>query len=1303
MLILYRRAVDVSQAIDRGGQDLSAAGIISCLTPDGIAFLTREGRPAIALEYLAMQGLPAKSLNFARESQNDLKDLAGNAMTSTVVGVACISTLMAVLKSRRPELQVGRIVSDDSGDSPTAPKEDEEFPDSHLDEQPSASNHSSSLTAHESDEEFSDSHLDEQPSASKATGLISTEEIAHAARCSVRFCVGCERYGITSKNTMYRCKNCGHTYCQKCDTTGKHHHKAIPDMLRNDPSVFRKLVKSKLPMNLRISPIPAQDLKPIYNNFSPDCYPEADPLPPQLKPRTLQLQEEMAAVKAERSKGKKKKAHEKAVLDDKKRQTELKAEFQNTYLTKLKGLEDGLELRYCSTDRTDIWVIRYESEHIRLDLVCTPSGASMHVQLQWLLYLKPCATEPGNSLARSTFKQPILRMTPGDDLLHGHWEVWNYASSKSKDLPVTILPSTEQTSTFRSDLGLLEHLGMSTPSSYTLVFRPEDAKKFGLEPSQSYKSVKCGDVAERSLFVCDSTNTWAKFMFLEVGHYSDPVDNYFVVSSNCRRLRHSETRRDTIRFPKTWRPEILDTEKGSNHSPRPIKINLIIDGEWTKCPSTVELGRDLRHSSVVSHASLEIVNSVAEHSCNHYHDVVQIKFSLPMSNAEQWAKMGAIPEIDQKEFFEYFASVIENHCEVSGLDEWNIVVMTDDQCFKCAPSPPDILWTWKQTSNKISPYQLVPFENRQQAATYERAIKERPAPFRIQLLSHSSTLVFSFNPIALLHRLAARFTKPSKVEDILFSWRLDTTDDVSTVPRILPLKLTNNEVDPEAFNLRGFKQNFVLRSDQLRSVWWMLEQENRAKKFLEQEVIEALIPGIGWRAEARAVKEVDCRGGVIADDVGYGKTVTTLALIAEQRHTWPINHNPDPFRVSTHASLVLVPPHLVSQWESESYKFLNKSFKILVVASLKALENIFVDDFVEADVIIAPWDLLESPEYLSRIAYLAGAPLAPTESGSTIRARKAWYKSATDAIAKNIELLSRDPLELYEANSERYERTLNDIKHQEMDVPNNQRNSFAHGQAQRDLDNANTAADEAKYRVQQVKIVLKNAEIAVQTVKAQVTQISEAGQGNDNLTNDEATEGQVAPSAQVVQVDADIDDMKDAVTAKVNAEEALRNAEDALKRAEKNVGDAQVLLTYYEDDVKNSGDYDRNIREWDFFDLKMMTNRQNQAEMDCAAKKALHCFMRHPLFEMFKFQRIVVDEYAYLQGDKSFIIKSLVSDSRWILCATPKIQNFADVKKMASLVGVHLGIDDISPGFVRPDNIKDFEKDKTSKLSSFFV
>jgi site-specific DNA-cytosine methylase len=103
---LYFRAkssqvLNVSQNVDRGFASLRYA-ICPCLTPQGLPYVSNRGGPLLGLEALSLQGLPIDELLLTRESEDNLRDLAGNAMSSTVVGACIISALVVGRKHIEP-------------------------------------------------------------------------------------------------------------------------------------------------------------------------------------------------------------------------------------------------------------------------------------------------------------------------------------------------------------------------------------------------------------------------------------------------------------------------------------------------------------------------------------------------------------------------------------------------------------------------------------------------------------------------------------------------------------------------------------------------------------------------------------------------------------------------------------------------------------------------------------------------------------------------------------------------------------------------------------------------------------------------------------------------------------------------------------------------------------------------------------------------------------------------------------------------------------------------------------------------
>jgi SNF2 family DNA or RNA helicase len=75
--------------------------------------------------------------------------------------------------------------------------------------------------------------------------------------------------------------------------------------------------------------------------------------------------------------------------------------------------------------------------------------------------------------------------------------------------------------------------------------------------------------------------------------------------------------------------------------------------------------------------------------------------------------------------------------------------------------------------------------------------------------------------------------------------------------------------------------------------------------------------------------------------------------------------------------------------------------------------------------------------------------------------------------------------------------------------------------------------------------------------------------------------------------------------------------------------------------------------------------------------------MTCPPLELFYWNRVVIDEFTYLSKQDRSRVQSishrLQSNFRWCLSGTPPHGNFDDIQSLATLLQVHLGVDDILP------------------------
>mmetsp|Transcript_5343 Transcript_5343/g.5881 ORF Transcript_5343/g.5881 Transcript_5343/m.5881 type:complete len:626 (-) Transcript_5343:87-1964(-) len=91
---------------------------------------------------------------------------------------------------------------------------------------------------------------------------------------------------------------------------------------------------------------------------------------------------------------------------------------------------------------------------------------------------------------------------------------------------------------------------------------------------------------------------------------------------------------------------------------------------------------------------------------------------------------------------------------------------------------------------------------------------------------------------------------------------------------------------------------------------------------------------------------------------------------------------------------------------------------------------------------------------------------------------------------------------------------------------------------------------------------------------------------------------------------------------------------------------------------------------------------------------------------MFHWRRVVVDEFTYLldkaerRRPLSVVQKGIMADFRWVLSGTPCHESFDDIKCLAKLLNIHLGVDESLPGSGK-DSRSDNERTGSENMSQF--
>jgi hypothetical protein len=199
----------------------------------------------VGLEALSMQGLPVEKLLLTRESEDQLADLAGNAMSTTVVG-ACI---LAALVCGKKYLKAGN--DKESYESKCGQVDDNETMDV---DAPAIKPSSTSVVGEDGLE-----HQTVDLSSMKENNL---KDILAQAKATSRLC-GCEGRNDVTTREVSRCDDCAGTFCKKCGGRPEHNPTVCTEA-RVHPSEFARSIKSALPMCLKLTGINSAVLDSLH-------------------------------------------------------------------------------------------------------------------------------------------------------------------------------------------------------------------------------------------------------------------------------------------------------------------------------------------------------------------------------------------------------------------------------------------------------------------------------------------------------------------------------------------------------------------------------------------------------------------------------------------------------------------------------------------------------------------------------------------------------------------------------------------------------------------------------------------------------------------------------------------------------------------------------------------------------------------------------------------------------------------------------------------------------------------------------
>lgn len=830
------------------------------------------------------------------------------------------------------------------------------------------------------------------------------------------------------------------------------------------------------------------------------------------------------------------------------------------------AVEDELVLLKFYRDQH--WHICYESAHAMLEL-------KLDSKPEWRLIVKPSLELPANSRLRRILGKPIARSTNDLTISNATLSLAWWIPS-TREFEVSISGQGSQAS-WRSAMGLTDHVDEKVCDTLDIVM--QGSSTLNCDVSGTYKLLPDCGTAYDSLHkrVSDTPSDLSEdlYFFMDPDPVGSATDDQFVFSENHERQPNPTHTREVVARMKSWRPWNQDNTK---------RVTIQEQGFWSK-PETAFL--EVVEGDLEYHRMTRKDPEHHDGSCSKAETFLAVRFKTPSDIYESWRAIRGVSTNDRY-FYSHLAWPLRDGSLLNSLADWMSIDNTSFQgsCESCSPARPAIRWRQglarKSKLDSTTTIKLVMQEDRLAAAAYERALKNRPSPYFILANTDASGFTqvdVGINRISLAHRALEKLRVASSATPSV-KWRLDSDFVDRAVLKFPRFTLKSNREDALSSQINGMKLD--LRPEQLRSLTWMRAQENNSgTSFTCQEIEEAVHPKLGWKTEVQATAEIRVKGGVLADQPSYGKTVTSLALIhagfveaEDQDVSMPESVDEDFLKVN--ATLIVTPHHLIKQWRDEISKFLptdyGKPGVVLVISSPGDWKKCSMLHIINAKIVILSWKVLLHESYVGQLALFTALP-HPNPGG---REYKTWLEYATASVPSAIAALKK-------AN----------------DIP-----AFAKQRAElfsQNCEDTRFKADVPSHRVKGAKYAAKAS-----TSKAPPT----------------------------------VDDVK------------FERPDGTLKKG--------VHSTH---------------AEWEG--------------------------LAFPPFHLFRWNRLLVDEYALLADKMSGSertaaygsVLQLQADKRWILSGTPALNDFVDVKAIAGLLGVYLGIDAFVPELLSPKKLKALRED----------
>ncbi|PIA95671.1 hypothetical protein CB0940_10123 [Cercospora beticola] len=618
----------------------------------------------------------------------------------------------------------------------------------------------------------------------------------------------------------------------------------------------------------------------------------------------------------------------------------------------------GHQFHFQSFRQTHCWTATYTGNCGHLDLVLNGDLA------EWRLFADIPKDLSYDSPRRTELEAPIAI---GKIVTNFFGDEWSIRIPEVRHVDLDIKESGSRKASWWARNGMLDFAGHTVPEY--LEIRVQDDSLSVIEGSDNYNPQE------------------PLFLFLDPTRTGNTDQDSFVFARNIEHIDYHEQRLIVARIAATWRPWSRPDRKRSAPT-------LVVRDSFEVKPqchlsatgSSLEIFRLKNPETSIGHAdctqAVQLLRAIQANSSISDTDLASAAARSQFLSQHQW--------------------VLEAMGRCFPSDSWRPIFASTRQCERCAPSRPKVRWAM-QSGGEVSPYEDVP-----SAAEYEQAMKTRPDPVMLAVTYNGETgfkLSLSVNMMTLAHRAAARL--PVDAENVQLSWRLIHRPDCT--PFVFKkFHLSSNE-DTTAFDGNA-ELSIDLFHQQQQSLAWMIRQEHGIPFAVEES--EEFRSETGWLAQVQARGDVTVRGGICADHPGFGKTITSLALIQSQskmrKETIADLETRAPKGLkTTAATLIVYPASLVQQWVDEIRDKIGSLTGVIAIPAAAQLARYTIQKFQEAKIIVVNRDVLTHEAYIDRIASFAAVPGPVATKG---RALTEWRAHALRQIPEHLAILARGGL-----------------------------------------------------------------------------------------------------------------------------------------------------------------------------------------------------------------------------------------------------------------------------------------------------